>query len=437
VCFKNNPHYKVVAFTAAQIPGITKRAFPKELAGRLYERDIPIYPEELPELIKKHHINEVILAYSDLSNQEVMSKASLALSCGADFRLMGPDSTMLKSRKPVIAVCAVRTGAGKSPTTRKVCSILQELGKKFVIVRHPMPYGSLLQQAVQRFASLEDLERNKCTIEEMEEYEPHIRKGYVVYAGVDYGKILRQAEKESDVIVFDGGNNDLPFYRPDLHIVIADPHRPGHEIRYYPGTANVMMADVVIINKIDTASPEHVRKVYDNVRKANPKAVIIKARSPMRIDRPELIEGKSVITVDDGPTITHGGMPVGAGFFAASRHCVKEIIDPRPFAVGSIKVAYEKFPHIGRTLPALGYSRKQMRELEETINRARCDTVVAGTPIVLQRHLKLNKPVARVSYEMEEASSPSLEDIIRKFFSQRKRRKRAAKARRRSFPGAL
>jgi predicted GTPase len=421
VCFRDNPGYEVVAFTAAQIPGIAKRRFPKELAGRLYRKDVPIYPEKrLPKLIKELRADEVVLAYSDLSNREVMERANLVLSSGADFRLMGPDSTMLKSRKPVISVCAVRTGAGKSPTTRKLCSILKEQGKKFVIVRHPMPYGSLMRQSAQRFAELSDLERNECTIEEMEEYEPHLREGYVVYAGVDYAKILRSAEKEADIILWDGGNNDLPFYRPDLHIVIADPHRPGHELRYYPGTTNLMMADLVIINKIDTASPRNVKIVERNVRKINPKAAIIKAESPVNIDRPELVEGKSVIAVDDGPTITHGGMPEGAGSFAAKKYRVKEIIDPRPYATGSIRDAYQRYPHMGNTLPALGYSSKQVKELEQTINRAKCDSVVAGTPIVLQKHLKINKPIARVSYTLKEVSGPTLKAIVKGFLKRRR-----------------
>ncbi len=418
VFFSNNPAYTVVAFTASQIPGIEKRTFPKELAGGLYKKNIPIYPEkELPKLVKKYKPDEVVLAYSDLSNQEVMRKASAVLSSGPDFRLMGPVSTMLKSRKPVISVCAVRTGAGKSPVTRKVCSILRDERKRFVIIRHPMPYGSLLKQAVQRFETTEDLKTHKCTIEEMEEYEPHIREGHVVYAGVDYEKILRSAEKEADIIVWDGGNNDLPFYKPDLHIVIADPHRPGHELRYYPGTANLILADVVIINKTDTASPKNIKTVENNVKKTNPRAVVIKAESPMTIDRPELVEGRTVITVDDGPTITHGGMSGGAGFFAAKKHHPRRIIDPRPYAVGSIKQAYKKYPHIGTTLPALGYSKAQVRELEQTINRAKCDAVVAGTPIILQKHLKINKPIARVSYSLKETTKPALKTIIRGFLN--------------------
>jgi len=423
VYFRDNPEYEVVAFTAAQLPNIAGRKYPSELAGKLYPNGIPIYPEEeLPELIKKFDVDEVVFSYSDISHEYVMHKASLALACGADFKLLGPKSTMLKAEKPVVSVCAVRTGAGKSPTSRKVCKILKELGYKVVVVRHPMPYGDLRKQVCQRFASLEDLDKYECTIEEREDYEPHLRNGFVVYAGVDYEKILREAEKEADVILWDGGNNDLPFFKPDLHIVVADPHRAGHELKYHPGEANLRMADVVVINKVGTASKENVEKVERNVKLVNPQAVIIKAACPLVIDQPELVEGKRVLCVEDGPTVTHGEMPLGAGGFAVKKYKIKEMVDPRPWAVGSIKETFEKYPHLGPVLPAMGYGEKQIKELEETINACDCDVVVLGTPTDLRRYLKLNKPAVRVTYEIEEVSKPTLKEVLEGFLSRLKSR---------------
>lgn len=421
VFFRDNEDYEVVAFTAAQIPGIAGRTYPKELAGSLYEKGIPIYPEEkLQGLIKEHGIEQVVLAYSDLSHQSVMQKASLVLASGADFRLMGTESTMLKSKKPVISVCAVRTGSGKSPTSQKLVDILKEKGFKVVVVRHPMPYGDLLKQECERFASMKDCVINECTIEEREEYEPYICCGTVVYSGVDFAKILSSAEKEADIIIWDGGNNDIPFYKPDLHIVIADPHRPGHELTYYPGEVNVMLADVVIVNKVDSAQKDDVELVINNIKSVNNKALIIKARSMITADDPELIKGKRVLVVEDGPTLTHGGMAFGAGTIAAKKYGAKEVIDPRPHAVGSISKVYEDFPHLGSVLPAMGYSAEQMEELETTINAADCDTVIAGTPIDLGGLLKLNKPVVRVRYRIEEVDI-KLEDVIEKWLKSKSR----------------
>ena len=423
VYFRNNPEYEVVAFTAAQLPNIAGRKYPPELAGKLYPNGIPIYPEEeLPELIKRFDVDEVVFSYSDISHEYVMHKASLALACGVDFKLLGPKSTMLKSEKPVVSVCAVRTGTGKSPTSRKVCKILKELGYKVVVVRHPMPYGDLRKQVCQRFASLEDLDKYECTIEEREDYEPHLRNGFVVYAGVDYEKILREAEKEADVILWDGGNNDLSFFKPDLHIVVTDPHRAGHELKYHPGEANLRMADVVVINKVDTASKENVEKVERNVKLVNPEAIIIKAACPLVIDQPELVEGKRVLCVEDGPTVTHGEMPLGAGGFAVKKYKIKEMVDPRPWAIGSIKETFKKYPHLGPVLPAMGYGEKQMKELEETINACDCDVVVLGTPTDLRRYLKLNKPAVRVTYEIEEVSKPTLKEVLEGFMSRLKSR---------------
>ncbi len=412
VYFRDNEHYEVVAFTATQIPGIAGRRYPGELAGSLYGNGIPIYPEEeLTRLIEEHSIDQVVLAYSDLSHETVMQKASLVLAAGADFRLMGTESTMLKSKKPVISVCAVRTGAGKSPTSQKLVDILNEKGFRVVVVRHPMPYGDLLKQECQRFASIEDCVRNECTIEEREEYEPYICCGSVVYSGVDFKKILSAAENEADIIIWDGGNNDIPFYKPDLHIVIADPHRAGHELTYYPGEVNVRLADVVIVNKVDSARKEDVELVIKNVSSINKKAIIMKANSAITVDKPELIKGKRVLVVEDGPTLTHGGMAFGAGVIAAKKYGAKEVIDPRPHAVGSILKVYEDFPHLGAVLPAMGYNDAQTNELETTINASDCDTVIAGTPIDLGGLLKLNKPVVRVRYRIEEVGI-KLEDII-------------------------
>jgi len=417
VYYRNNPQYDVVAFTATQIPGIEKRAYPPELAGSNYPRGVPIHPEgELPELIRKHRVEEVVFAYSDVSHEYVMHRASIALANGADFRLMGPTTTMLKAKVPVVSVCAVRTGSGKSQTSRKVARILKKRGFRVAVVRHPMPYGDLAKQACQRFASYEDLDKYECTIEEREEYEPHIDNGITVYAGVDYEKILKEAEKEAGIIVWDGGNNDIPFYRPDLHIVVADSHRPGHEITYHPGETNLRMADVVIINKVDTADPINVATVRKNVRATNPDAIIVEAASPITVDNPKLIEGKRVLVVEDGPTLTHGNMAYGAGTIAAERLGAEEIIDPRPYAVGSIIETFKNYTHLSAVLPALGYGKEQIRELEETINTTPCDVVLIGTPIDLRRILKINKPAVRVKYELQEIGTPTLEDILKQHF---------------------
>ena len=417
VYYRNNPQYEVVAFTATQIPGIEKRGYPPELAGPNYPKGIPIHPEqELPELIRKHCVEEVVFAYSDVSHEYVMHKASVALANGADFRLMGPSTTMVKSKVSVVSICAVRTGSGKSQTSRKVARILKKLGFKVVVIRHPMPYGDLIKQVCQRFASYEDLDKYDCTIEEREEYEPHIDNGIIVYAGVDYERILREAEKEADIIVWDGGNNDLPFYHTDMHIVVADSHRPGHELTYHPGETNLRMADVIIINKVDTANPTNVATVRENARKVNPDATIIEAASPITVDNPKLINGKKVLVVEDGPTLTHGNMAYGAGMIAAERLGAGEMIDPRPYAVGSIVKAFENYPHLGAVLPALGYGKEQVRELEETINATPCDVVLIGTPIDLRRVLQLNKPAVRAKYELQEIGTPTLEDMLKAKF---------------------
>lgn len=411
--YRDRPEYEVVAFTATQIPNIEGRLYPPVLAGPLYPNGIPIYPEEeLPELIHRYQADEVVLAYSDISHEYVMHRASLVLAAGADFRLMGPRHTMLRSTKPVISVCAVRTGCGKSQTTRRVTQILSEAGKKTVVVRHPMPYGNLEEQIWQRFATYQDLDRYRCTIEEREEYEPHLDRGIVVYAGVDYGEILRRAEEEAEVIVWDGGNNDLPFFQPKLHIVVADPHRPGHEVAYHPGEANLRLADVVIINKVDTANPAGVDIVRQNVRRINPSAVVIEANSPVIPEEPERIRGRRVLVVEDGPTLTHGEMSYGAGVVAARRYGAEEIVDPRPYVTRSIAETFQKYPHIGTVLPAMGYGEKQIRDLEETINTVDCDLVLIATPIDLGRLLKINKPFVRVRYELEELSRPGLAELI-------------------------
>ena len=421
VYYRNNPEYEVVAFTATQIPGIEKRGYPPELAGPDYPKGIPIYPESmLPELIKKFNIEEVVFAYSDVSHEYVMHKASIALANGPDFRLMGPTTTMVKSKVPVVSVCAVRTGSGKSQTSRKVARILKNLGFKVVVIRHPMPYGDLTKQIWQRFASYEDLDKNDCTIEEREEYEPHIDIGIIVYAGVDYEKILREAEKEADIIVWDGGNNDIPFYHTDMHIVVADPHRPGHELTYHPGETNLRMADIVIINKVDTADPRNVATVRNNTKMVNPDATIIEAASPITVDNPELINGKKVLVVEDGPTLTHGSMAYGAGMIAAERLGAGEMVDPRPYAVGSIVTTFQKYSHLGAILPALGYGKDQIHELEETINATPCDVVLIGTPIDLRRVLKINKPAVRAKYELQEIGTPTLEEILKAKFAKKK-----------------
>jgi predicted GTPase len=416
VYFRNSSTYNVVAFTATQIPGIEGRTYPPELAGATYPNGIPIYPEEeLPKLIREKHVEQVIFAYSDVSHEYVMHKASIALANGADFRLMGPNTTMLKSKVPVVSVGAVRTGSGKSQTSRQVAKILKNKGLRIVVIRHPMPYGDLRKQICERFASYEDLDKYECTIEEREEYEPHIDNGIIVYAGVDYEKILREAENEADVIVWDGGNNDLPFYKPDLHIVVADPHRPGHEVAYYPGETNLRMANVVIVNKVDTANPQNVKLVKENIKMVNPTAIILDAASPITADRPELIKGKRALTIEDGPTLTHGNMPFGAATIIAQRLGASEIVDPKPYAVGSIKEAYRKYAHLGAVLPALGYGEKQVAELKETIDHTPCDVVVIGTPIDLRRIMTINKPAVRVNYELKVLGPVSLEQILEEF----------------------
>jgi len=413
VYFRNNPRYEVVAFTATQIPNIEERLYPPELAGNQYPEGILIYPEaDLPDLIERFTTDLVVFSYSDVPHTEVMHKASLAMAHGADFIIIGASYTMLKAQKPVIAVCAVRTGCGKSQTTRKVCSILRNLNKKVVVVRHPMPYGDLRAQEVQRFSSYDDFERHKCTIEELEEYEPLVDQKIVVYAGVDYEKILREAEKEADIIVWDGGNNDTPFYRPDIHIVLFDPHRAGHEVSYFPGETNMRMADIAIINKVDTASLAQVEQVKKNIEIHNAKAEIVLAESPVIVSRPERIKGKRVLVVEDGPTLTHGEMPYGAGVIAAKEFHAAEIVDPRPYAEGTIHETYLRYPNTGAVLPAMGYSADQIRDLETTINRADCDLVLFATPIHLTRILSIKKPTIRVRYEYQDHGSPTLEEIL-------------------------
>ncbi len=414
--FRDNKEYEVVAFTATQIPGIEKRMYPPELAGPNYPEGVPIYSEEkLPELIREHKVDQVVFAYSDVSHEYVMHKASIVLASGADFRLMGPSATMLKANVPVVSVCAVRTGSGKSQTSRTVCRILKKMGHKVVVVRHPMPYGDLRKQVCQRFASMEDLDRYECTIEEREDYEPHIANGFVVYAGVDYEKIAREAEKEADIIVWDGGNNDMPFYTSDLHIVVTDPHRPGHELIYHPGEANLRMANVVVINKVETADPNNIEIVRKNIKAVNPGATIVKTASAITVDSPELIREKKVLVVEDGPTLTHGGMAYGAGTIIAKK-LGASVVDPRPYAVGSIRDVFVKYSHIRALLPAVGYGKEQIRELEETINATPCDAVVIGTPIDLRQALRLNKPAVRVRYELQEVGKPNLEDVLRNRF---------------------
>ncbi|MBA7498447.1 Cyclic 2,3-diphosphoglycerate synthetase [subsurface metagenome] len=413
VYFRNNKNYEVVAFTATQIPDIAGRKYPAELSGPLYPEGIPIYSEEeLPDLIRGKQINQVILAYSDLPHQYVMDKASIVLANGADFRLMGPKSTMLKSNLPVVSICAVRTGCGKSQTTRKVTDILKKKGYKIAVIRHPMPYGDLREQIWQRYETYADLDRYNCTIEEREEYEPHLDRGNILYAGVDYQEILKRAEKDVDIIVWDGGNNDLPFYKPDLHIVVTDPHRAGHEMTYYPGEANLRMADVVVMNKIDTADLDKINQLRENIHQLAPEAILIEAASPLTIDHPELIRGKRVLVVEDGPTLTHGEMKYGAGVVAAQKYGAKEIIDPRPYAIGTIKDTYTKYPGIGALLPAMGYGKKQIQELENTINAVDCDIVIIGTPIDLSRIVKINKKSIRVKYELQEIGRPDLEEVL-------------------------
>jgi predicted GTPase len=414
VFFRDNQDYNVVAFTATQIPNIEGRVYPSELAGKLYPNGIKIYEEkELVDLIHKLNVHEVVFSYSDVPFEYVMTKASIVNAAGVSFRLLGGEETMLKSTKPIIAVLAVRTGCGKSQTSRRIVKLLEQAGKKVVAVRHPMPYGDLVKQKVQRFATLEDLKIHECTIEEIEEYEPHVARGGVIYAGVDYEAILREAEKEADVILWDGGNNDMSFYKPNVTVTVVDPHRPGHEMRYYPGNTSLRMADVVVVNKVDSATKEGIDEVHKNVKIVNPTAIMIDANSPLTVDNPELIKGKRVLVVEDGPTLTHGEMKYGAGTVAAQRLGAKEIVDPRPFTVASITATYQKYPNIGMLLPAMGYGDDQMRDLEETINNTDCDSVIIGTPIDLGRILKINKPHTRVMYELEEIGNVTLETILK------------------------
>jgi predicted GTPase len=418
--FRGNQDYQVVAFTATQIPDIEGRVYPKELAGELYPAGIPIHAEEeLPALIKDLGVQQVIFSYSDVPHEYVMHKAALVTSLGADFRLMGTAYTQVKSTKPVVSVCAVRTGSGKSQTTRRVSLILRGMGYKIAAIRHPMPYGNLVRQEVQRFADYDDLDEAECTIEEREEYEPHIDNGVIVYAGVDYEKILRRAEQEVDIILWDGGNNDFPFYVSDFQIVVADPHRPGHESSYWPGETNVRMADVFVINKVDTADPENVIKVRENLRRLNPTAIQIEGASPLFVEDPEAIRGKRVLVIEDGPTLTHGEMAYGAGFVAARRFGAAAIVDPRPFAVRSIAATYQKYPKTGPILPAMGYGEAQMRDLEATINGSDVDMVIVGTPIDLKRLIKINKPSQRVRYELQEIGQPTLEELLMKKFGKK------------------
>jgi predicted GTPase len=409
VVFRDNRDFHVVAFTATQIPGIADRIYPAELAGPLYPEGVPILPEEdLEELVREKKVDVVVFSYSDISHQNVMHLASRTVAAGADFWLLGSSHTQLEAKVPVVSICAVRTGCGKSPTSRRVSRELRRLGWHLVVIRHPMPYGDLVAQRVQRFATLEDLDKHQCTIEEREEYEPHIQQGGVVYAGADYADILRQAEKEADLILWDGGNNDTPFIRSDLEIVVADPHRPGHELTYYPGEVNLRRAHVVIINKVDTAAAAAVEVVRNNVRQHNPKATIVEASSRPSVPTPEEIQGKRVLVVEDGPTLTHGEMAYGAGVVAAQQHGARELIDPRPYAVGSIRHTFDEFPHLRGLVPAMGYGDAQQNELQETINATPCDLVLVATPVDLARILKLNKPTLRVTYEIEDRSQPSL-----------------------------
>ncbi len=419
--FRDNKDFEVVSFTATQIPGIDDKTYPKELAGKLYPKGIPIASEDdLDEIITKKDVQLVVLAYSDLPYETVMGKAARVNAAGADFMLMGHERTMLKSKKPVIAVCASRTGCGKSQTTRYISECLRARGKKVVAVRHPMPYGDLNKQRVQRFASYKDLDLHKCTIEEREEYEPHIDRGSVVYAGVDYADILHEAEKEADVILWDGGNNDMPFFKPDLMITVVDPLRPGDEISYYPGETNVRMADVVIINKIDTAYPEDVEEVRANVRSVNPNAIIVDAASPISVEDPDAIRGKVVLVVEDGPTVTHGGMGFGAGFVAATKFGAADVVDPRPYAAGSIAETFCKYDHLENVLPAMGYGDEQVKDLQKTINAAPVDVVISGTPIDLGRILKVKKPLIRVRYDLQVIGKPDLEGVLEKFLKRKK-----------------
>jgi predicted GTPase len=416
VYFRDNPAYKVVGFTATQIPNIDERRYPKELAGPRYPNGIPIEPEtELPTIIREKTVDVAVFSYSDVSHEHVMHVASTVMAAGADYLLLGPQHTMLDAKMPVVAVCAARTGAGKSQTSRRVASILKEMGKRIVVIRHPMPYGDLRKQAVQRFATFDDLVRHKVTIEEREEYEPHLRAGRVVFAGVDYASILRDAQREAEVIIWDGGNNDMPFLRPDLLIVVVDPHRPDHAKRYHPGEANVRMADVVVINKVATAALEDVERARAITQELNPKATVIEAASPIFVENSARIRGKRVLVLEDGPTLTHGGMTFGAGLIAAKRHGAAEIVDPRSYAVGSIRDTFERYPTTGPVLPAMGYDSKQIQELAVTIRNTPADLVLIATPIDLRRLIDLEKPALRVGYELQELGEPTLDDVLRRF----------------------
>ena len=425
VIFRDNKAYDVVAFTATQIPDIEGRKYPAKLAGKLYPKGIPISSEdEIVELIYKNEIDEVVFSYSDIPYDYVMSRAAVVIAAGADFKLLSAIDTMIKSKKPVVSICASRTGSGKSQTTRRVCEILKDMGLTVAAIRHPMPYGNLVKQTCQRFAKLSDLKKHGCTIEEMEEYEPHINRGQVIYAGVDYGVILTEAEKEADVIVWDGGNNDTPFYNPDVYITVVDPHRPGHEMLYYPGGTNVLLSDIIVINKVDTADIEDINLVRDNVRMVNPDAVIMEGASPITVDKPELITGKNVLVVEDGPTLTHGEMTYGAGVVAAQKFGAASLVDPRPYTVKSITETFRKYPDIGMLLPAIGYGEEQMKDLETTINRTKCDAVIIATPIDLRRVINIKKPTVRVGYDLQVIGHPNLEDILSKKFTKKTKKKK-------------
>ena len=416
VVYRQNNLYEVVAFTATQIPDIEGRNYPSELSGELYPNGIPIHDEsKLVDLIAEHDVEEVVFSYSDITHEYVMHKASQVLAVGAHFKLLGGEQTMIQSSKPVISVCAVRTGCGKSQTTRKVAEILKAAGKQVAVIRHPMPYGDLAKQGVQRFTTLEDLEKHDCTIEEMEEYEPHIIRGTVVFSGADYEAIIREAEKEADVILWDGGNNDMPFYKPDLAIVVTDPHRPGHELAYYPGETNLMMADAVVINKVDTADQKGVDTVRKNIQNVNFDAVIIECASPITVENSDLIAGKKVLVVEDGPTLTHGEMKIGAGMVAAEKFGAAETVDPRPYLVGKLLETFDHYPDIGLLLPAMGYGDEQVKDLESTINNTECDVVIIGTPIDLRRLIDIKQPSVRVTYDLEETGAPSMADILQPF----------------------
>ena len=416
VIYRNDPQSKVVAFTATQIPNIEGRLYPPELSGELYPDGIPILDEvDLSRLISEFKVDNVVFAYSDVSHEYVMHKASKVLKCGSNFKLLGGEKTMIKSNKPVIAIGAVRTGSGKSQTTRRVAEVLTDAGTSVAVIRHPMPYGDLTKQKVQRFATIEDLKKHDCTIEEMEEYEPHIDRGSVVFAGIDYKAILDKAEKEADIILWDGGNNDMPFYKPDLFLVVVDPHRPGHELLFYPGESNLLMADVVVINKMDTAEPENIATVKANIASVNPGSTIIEAASPVTVEKPDVIKGKRCLVVEDGPTLTHGGMKFGAGIVAAEKFGATEVVDPRPWITGTIAETFESYPDIGKLLPAMGYGEQQIKDLEATINAADCDVVIIGTPIDLRRLLHIEKPSVRVTYNLKETGRPTVANVLEPF----------------------